>query len=108
MGKKLPRPTIHGIRVLAALLEAPPVGAYGLELMRHAGVSSGTLYPLLTRYEAAGFITGQWEDIDQQTEGRRRRRYYKISGRGVEAYRDWLSTLSGASTVIDGLSVVVL
>ncbi len=58
---------------------------YGLELAKAAGLKSGTLYPILARLEAAGWIQGSWERIDPRAEGRRRRRYYKLTSSGVFA-----------------------
>lgn len=39
--------------------------------------SEGTLYPVLHRLERDGRLTSAWEEI-----GRRRRKYYRITGKG--------------------------
>jgi PadR family transcriptional regulator PadR len=86
MGAK-PRMTIPTLRVLAALLADPLAEHYGLELSRAAGLPSGTIYPILTRLQSAGWLTGVWEEIDEAAEGRRRRRYYRLTGTGREQAR---------------------
>jgi PadR family transcriptional regulator, regulatory protein PadR len=79
--------TTPTLRVLAALLADPLGEHYGLELSRAAGLPSGTVYPILARLEGAGWLVGAWEEIDQQAEGRRRRRYYRLTGTGLERAR---------------------
>jgi len=56
---------------------------YGLELGRTTGLSNGALYPALDRLDRAGFLTSKLEDIDERAEGRRKRRYYKLSATGI-------------------------
>jgi PadR family transcriptional regulator, regulatory protein PadR len=69
------------LRILQVLLSSTQE-CYGLELMKSAKVSSGVLYPMLARLEDKGIIEGRWEDIDESEEGRRRRRYYRLTGEG--------------------------
>jgi PadR family transcriptional regulator PadR len=87
-----PRLTIPTLRVLAALLTDPLGEHYGLELCRAAGLPSGSVYPILARLEGAGWLVGAWEEIDEQAEGRRRRRYYRLTGTGLERARSALAT----------------
>jgi PadR family transcriptional regulator PadR len=82
-----PRLTLPTLRVLDALLTDPLDEHYGLELSRAAGLPSGTVYPILARLEGAGWLVGAWEDIDERAEGRRRRRYYRLTGTGLEGAR---------------------
>jgi PadR family transcriptional regulator PadR len=79
--------------VLAVLLEDPHAGRYGLELMRATGQASGTLYPILTRLQAAGWVRAEWEDIDASAEGRPARRYHRLTPEGVTAARIELAAL---------------
>ncbi len=72
-------------KVLLAMLGAPAAQHYGLELAREAELKSGTIYPILARLEAAGWIDGYWENIDPKTEGRRPRRYYRLTSPGITA-----------------------
>ncbi|MGH3647606.1 MAG: PadR family transcriptional regulator [Micromonosporaceae bacterium] len=77
------RITLPVARVLAAFLSDPTEDRYGLELMAEADLASGTLYPILTRLQKAGWITSHWEEIDPVAEGRPARRYYRLTAEGV-------------------------
>lgn len=71
--------------VLAVFLSDLSQRRYGLEITKEARLSSGTIYPLLARLESAGWIESEWEDIDPAIEGRRPRRYYRLTGEGETA-----------------------
>ena len=47
-------------------------------MAQQAGLKSGTIYPLV-RLEEYKWVTSDWEETDPVVEGRRRRRYYKLS-----------------------------
>ena len=79
----VPQLTAQTQRVLLAMLKSPTEEQYGLELAKAAGLKSGTLYPILSRLEGAGWIVGSWERIDRHAEGRRPRRYYRLTASGV-------------------------
>jgi PadR family transcriptional regulator, regulatory protein PadR len=81
------RITLPLLKVLRELARQPTGEHYGLELARATRLSSGTVYPILTRLERAHWVTSDWEDIDEATEGRRRRRYYRLTGEGATAAR---------------------
>ena len=83
-----PRMTAHTLTVLRALAARPGREMYGLQIVRVASLPSGTVYPLLDRTEAAGWIEGRDEDIDPKAEGRPRRRYYRITPAGEAAVRE--------------------
>ncbi|MGH8909442.1 MAG: PadR family transcriptional regulator [Egibacteraceae bacterium] len=70
-------------QVVLLLLRDPTRRYYGLEIAREAKLQRGTLYPLLARLEDAGWVVGEWEDIDPAVEGRRPRRYYTLTGEGL-------------------------
>jgi DNA-binding PadR family transcriptional regulator len=57
---------------------------YGLEIANAAELKSGTIYPILARLERAGWVVSEWEQIDPVAEGRRPRRYYRLSQAGAE------------------------
>jgi DNA-binding PadR family transcriptional regulator len=82
-----PRMTLSTLRVLAVLLAEPTGEHYGLELCRAAELPGGTLYPILARLEGVGWLTSAWEDIDETAQGRRRRRYYRLTDSGAERAR---------------------
>jgi DNA-binding PadR family transcriptional regulator len=49
---------------------------------------AGTLYPILDRLEREDWVTTELEEIDESSEGRRRRRYYALTpdGRRLRPY----------------------
>lgn len=76
------RMTIQTQAVLAALVAAD-TEVYGLQLVRASGLAAGTVYPILQRLLAAGWIVARWEPAEQaQVEGRPPRRYYELSPEG--------------------------
>lgn len=78
------RITLQTLQVLRVLLTDPMDEHYGLEISRGSGLATGSIYPILTRLEAAGWITSAWEEINESQEGRRRRRYYRLTDGGAE------------------------
>jgi PadR family transcriptional regulator PadR len=79
-------------RVFRVFLDDPATLRYGYDLMKAAGLPSGTLYPLLARLQARGLVTSAWETPHQ--DGERPRRYYQLTGEGIEAARLELAQLS--------------
>lgn len=82
-----PRMTLPTQLVLKVFLDDFRREQYGLEVAKQAGLPSGTIYPLLARLEAAGWLESGWENIDESREGRRRRRYYRLTGLGARKAR---------------------
>jgi PadR family transcriptional regulator, regulatory protein PadR len=83
--------SLTALRVLRAFLDAKGEPQYGLALSRVTGIKAGSLYPILSRFESARWVTGAWEDIDEAVEGRRRRRFYSLTGAGENAARRMLA-----------------
>lgn len=67
-------------RVLAALVEAGSSGRHGYDLCREAQIKSGTLYPLLIRLEAQGYLAADWQVPDAP--GRPPRHVYRLTAAG--------------------------
>ena len=70
-----------GLCVLKALDGGATYGyaiASALEEQGFGAVKGGTLYPLLTRFEAAGWVTIQWRAGD----GGPGRKYFSLTGQG--------------------------
>ena len=92
----------QGLRVLRAFLDAlsEDVRAElaGAELMRLARVSSGTLYPILLRFEKAGLLESRWEKETPESLGRPRRRFYRMTRAGARVAHDALGELSPSIT----------
>lgn len=82
-----------GLLVLKACLDRSSQSLYGYELMQITGLASGTLYPILMRFEDAGWLSSAWEVADPKEAGRPRRRLYRITGAGQSALSQYLGTL---------------
>lgn len=71
--------------VLAILLGASGQWSHGYELARLANVKSGTLYPLLIRLEAQGYLEAEWQQPIGG--GRPPRHAYRLTVSGVQLAR---------------------
>jgi PadR family transcriptional regulator len=91
---RLTQPTL---KVLRFLLETPREGRSGAEMAKATRVGSGTLYPMLARLEAAGWLTSEWEVIDPKEAGRPRRRFYRLTAVGQNNARRALADLQMAA-----------
>jgi PadR family transcriptional regulator, regulatory protein PadR len=83
----------RGLRVLRFLIDQPRASLSGAEIAKATSTSSGTLYPLLARLEAAGWLMSRREDVDPREVGRPRRRLYRLTGVGHRRARGALSGL---------------
>jgi DNA-binding PadR family transcriptional regulator len=66
--------------LLYMLRKATPM--HGLEIYRALKRSSGTVYPILDRFEERGWVKSRWENIDPSREGRPARRIYRLTAKG--------------------------
>ena len=66
-------------RLLAALAAEPTQWRHGYDLMTEIGVSSGSLYPILSRLADRGLLESSW---DTPTEGRPPRHLYRLTAQG--------------------------
>ena len=82
---RLPRSTDNVVAIFAVMLERPRKAWYGLELAKHTGIGSATIYAALTRLERAGLLAASWETIDSADAGRPRRRLYTLTADGARA-----------------------
>lgn len=85
MSLQSPRMTSTTVGVLEALASEPQTDRYGLELMALTGLPSGTVFPILARFEGLGWLESGWEDVDPKVIGRPARRYYHLTDGGLEA-----------------------
>lgn len=85
---RMPRfraPSPQARRVLALLLDSRDHWSHGYELARLSEVKSGTLYPLLIRLEAQGYLDAEWQ---QPAEGGRPPRHaYRLTADGEQLAR---------------------
>ena len=95
---RLTQPTL---KVLRFLLERPRDGRSGAEMSKATKVGSGTLYPMLARLEAAGWLSSEWEVVNPSEAGRPRRRFYKLTGAGQN---NALAALADLQMVRGGLA----
>lgn len=79
----VPRLSAPTLQVLALLLTEPGEKS-GAEIARETGIASGTLYPILMRFEQARWLESRWEEEDPHKLGRPRRRFYRLTDLGAE------------------------
>ncbi|MBB4700493.1 PadR family transcriptional regulator [Sphaerisporangium siamense] len=69
-------------------------GRYGQAIAAATALRTGTVYPILIRFERAGWVTSRWEERDDPSESRDSgalRKYYKLTPEGRERARDALT-----------------
>ena len=71
----------------ACVLQALDNGkAFGLDIIEHTGLPSGTVYPLLRRFERSGLLASTWETPEEAFGHRRpQRRNYQLTESGRKA-----------------------
>ena len=71
----------------ACVLEALASGkVFGLDIIEHIGLPSGTVYPLLRRFEQTGLVESTWETPEEAFGNRRpKRRNYQLTEEGSKA-----------------------
>lgn len=80
--------------VLAFLLETGRAWSHGYDLVRATGVKSGTVYPLLIRLEAQGYLEAQWQP--PAGPGRPPRHAYRLTAEGARFARNALAAGAAA------------
>lgn len=83
----MPRPPGMGtLQILAAIRDG---ATYGLDIVAHTGLPSGTVYPTLGRVGDRGWVDSEWEDEAEATaQGRPRRRHYRLTPEGARTLRE--------------------
>jgi PadR family transcriptional regulator PadR len=94
--------TLTAQLVLRAMLAEPGREMYGREIMQAASLASGTVYPILARLQAEGWVSVRDEEIDKHAEGRPARRYYRLTPDGIEKAE---AAMARASTQIARLGL---
>jgi DNA-binding PadR family transcriptional regulator len=101
-----PRLSFQSLKVLRVFLVAATSDVRaelaGADIMHAATISSGTLYPILLRFERLGILTSQWETGSPAELGRPRRRFYRLTSSGAQFARDSLSDLSPLADALAG------
>jgi DNA-binding PadR family transcriptional regulator len=68
--------------LLAALLADAASWHYGYDLSRATSLKSGTLYPILMRLEARGWLEARWEGAPPS--GKPPRHLYRLTAQGLQ------------------------
>jgi PadR family transcriptional regulator PadR len=92
--RKQPRLTLASLKVLRVFLENPNQQLAGADIQKLGHVPTGTLYPILLRFEAAGWLYSKWEDIDPAEAGRPRKRFYWLTPIGFARASEAFSSLA--------------
>ncbi|MEZ4416402.1 MAG: PadR family transcriptional regulator [Gemmatimonadota bacterium] len=89
----MPRPLgVTSLQILGAIRDG---ATYGLDIVAHTGLPSGTVYPTLGRLKQRGLVRASWEDQRRaEREGRPRRRYYEVSAEGARALTEGAARVS--------------
>src|SRR5215813_9983203 len=59
---------------------------FGFDIMDATGLTSGTVYPTLDRFESLGYVTSRWEDARRARRDKRPpRRYFDLTDAGATA-----------------------
>jgi DNA-binding PadR family transcriptional regulator len=93
MPKKEPRLSHQALKVLSILLQQPQESVAGSDILRQSGMLSGTIYPILMRFERARWLESEWEKLDASEMGRPRKRLYRLSPTGYNKARAALMEL---------------
>jgi PadR family transcriptional regulator len=98
----------HLDNILLAAIEREPVHGYAIiEAIRSRSGGSfdlpeGTIYPALHRLELAGLVESSW----QNPEGKRRRRVYALTDKGIRALAErrggWRRFADAVDALLEG------
>lgn len=89
-----PRLSFQALKVARMFYESPSAEFSGSQLGKDCQVGSGTLYPLLGRLEAAGWLKSKWESKGAAELGRPRMRLYRATPSGLRSIEAALEQVS--------------
>jgi len=78
-----PRFSYQSFKVLNCFLANPSKEMAGADLITTLDIPAGTLYPILARFEEAGWLTSRWEKGDPKSKGRPLKKLYRITSSGL-------------------------
>ena len=93
----LSRVTAATIDVLS-VLNASAEPSWGLAIIKASGRPAGSVYPILERLEASGWVVSSWEENDERTGPRRR--YYELTNDGAPAARSAISSFRARNLTV--------
>ena len=74
---------------------------HGFDIMDASGLKSGTVYPILRRLEDGGMLRAKWESVaDARDAQRPPRRYYQVTGAGMQALNDATGRFPGLARTL--------
>ena len=86
--------TLTTVYVLDAFVSDPDADRYGLQVMSETGLPSGTVFPILARFEGLGWLESGWEQVDPKVARRPARRYYRLTPDGLQNARTALARVA--------------
>lgn len=86
----------HARALLAALFAARDGWSHGYDLASRTGIKSGTLYPLLIRFEAQGYLEAEWQQ--PVVSGRPPRHAYRLTLAGQRLARQEAAAPTGTAS----------
>jgi PadR family transcriptional regulator, regulatory protein PadR len=89
-----PRLSYASLKVLRAFLDSPTQQLSGADIHKLAQVHTGTLYPILLRLEAVGWLDSEWEKVDPREVKRPRKRFYWLTKTGLNRASEALCAVS--------------
>ena len=82
---------------------------YGFDIMDATNLPSGTVYPILRRFERDGLVTSEWESEGfAQREQRPPRRYYSLTADGEKTLADNAERYRAAGAIARRADVIPL
>lgn len=94
-----PRITLQSMKVLRTFMDNLNEELSGVDVRKATSLATGTLYPILLRFEQAGWLTSNWEKVDPSEAGRPRKRLYKIAAAGQRKANEVLLEFEGSQYV---------
>ena len=84
----------QGLRILKLFLQEVTFEFSGADVIKSTRMLSGTVYPILLRFEQDGLMESRWEEKDPHQLRRPRRRLYRLTGKGAAFARSALRQVS--------------
>ena len=94
-----PRLTHQSLKLLKLFSDRPSTRLAGSDITRATGLASGTVYPILLRFEAHGLLERFKEPGNPELLGRPLRTYYSLTPDGRALAHQVLSDLAPARLV---------
>jgi DNA-binding PadR family transcriptional regulator len=79
----IPNLSDKALLVLKVFLDNPGAQLAGIDILKATALASGTLYPILLRFERLGLLESTWESEAPSLLKRPRRRLYTITAEGA-------------------------